>query len=66
MSDIVKVLLLILLLSLVLVFAPLLTIWSLNTLFALTIAYSVKTWFAIVWLTSVTFGGVQAAVKAKN
>lgn len=29
---------------------PLVTIWALNTLFGLAIAYSFKTWFATAWL----------------
>lgn len=66
MSDGVKVVLLIALLVLVVIFAPLATIWSLNTLFGLAIAYDFWTWLAAVWLSSVTFGGVQAAVKAKG
>ena len=35
------------------VFAPLATIWSLNTLFALAIPYNFATWFAAFWLTAV-------------
>ncbi len=29
---------------------PLLTLWSINTLFGLTIPYTLKTWFATLWL----------------
>lgn len=32
---------------------PLITIWALNTLFGLEIAYSFFTWAATVWLTAV-------------
>ena len=32
---------------------PLITIWALNTLFGLGIAYSFFTWAATVWLTAV-------------
>ena len=66
MTDLIKVILLVLLLAVIITFAPLATIWSLNLLFGLTIAYDFWTWLAMVWLTSVTFGGVQAAVKAKG
>jgi hypothetical protein len=41
------------------IFGPLLTIWSLNTLFATGIAYSIKTWFAmffINWVISNVLG----------
>lgn len=34
-----------------LVLAPLITIWSLNTLFALGIAYGVAQWLAVLWLS---------------
>jgi len=37
---------LLLLIVLLAIFGPLLIIWSLNTLFALSIAYTLKTWFA--------------------
>lgn len=38
---------------------PLITIWSLNTLFSMNIAYSFWTWLSIVWLSLVTFGSVK-------
>jgi len=31
-------------------FGPLITIWSVNTLFGLAIPYTLKTWFATLWL----------------
>lgn len=37
----------------VIAFGPLLIIWSLNTLFSLGIAYSLKTWFAALILGGV-------------
>lgn len=48
------------------VFGPFVSIWSLNTLFGLGIAYTFKTWLAAVWIQMVTFGGVQTAVKSKK
>lgn len=39
-------------LALVFVAGPILMIWSLNTLFALDIAYTLKTWFAAFILTT--------------
>jgi hypothetical protein len=66
MADVTKVILLVALLIVIVIFAPLATIWSLNTLFGTAIAYDFWTWLATVWLSSVTFGGVQAAVKAKG
>lgn len=47
----------------IIVFVPLLTIWCLNTLFTLGIAYSFTTWFACFWLQLVTFGGVTSAIQ---
>ena len=32
------------------VFAPLISIWALNTLFNLDIAYTIATWFASLWI----------------
>jgi hypothetical protein len=66
MTDLIKVILVCALLIVVVIFAPLATIWSLNTLFGTAIAYNFWTWLAAIWLSSVTFGGVQAAVKAKG
>ena len=47
-------------------FGPLATIWSINTLFTLTIPYTLVTWFAVVWLTMVTFGNVVSTIKSKK
>jgi len=41
---------LVLLLLLVLIFVPLAFIWSVNTLFGLTIPYTFETWVAVVML----------------
>lgn len=48
---------------LVITFFPLATIWSLNTLFQLGIAYTFKTWLAAIFLQMVTFGGVSSAIR---
>lgn len=50
----------------VVVFAPFITIWSLNTLFNLGIDYTIWTWAATVWLGMVTFGGLAANVRNKE
>ena len=50
----------------VIIFAPLATIWSLNTLFALGIAISIKSWFAMIWIQMATFGSVTAAINNKK
>lgn len=38
---------------------PLLTIWSLNTLFGLSISYTIKTWFAALALSSLVGSRVK-------
>ena len=45
---------------------PLATIWSINTLFVLTIPYTIETWGAVVWLTMVTFGNVVSTIRDKK
>jgi hypothetical protein len=42
-----------LLVAVLIVFVPLVVIWALNTLFALSIAYTFWTWLSVVILTSV-------------
>jgi len=54
---------LILLLLTIIVFAPLVTIWALNTLFGLGIAYTFWTWAAAVWLQGIFGGAIAAAGK---
>jgi uncharacterized membrane protein YjdF len=44
-----------------LAFGPLLLIWSLNTLFSLGIAYSLKTWFA-----ALIIGGAVGSKGSKS
>ena len=50
----------------IIVGAPLLTIWSLNTLFALAIPYTVTTWFATGWLTLILAGRTVNTANTKN
>ena len=45
------------------IFGPFATIWSINTLFGTTIAFTFETWLATVWLSMVTFGNVVSAVN---
>lgn len=51
---------------LMIVFGPFVTMWSLNTLFGLGIAYTFKTWLATCWIQMVTFGGINAAINKKK
>ena len=51
MNDAVKIVAIVVLVIAILVFGPLITIWSLNTLFpVLAIEYTLATWFAAFWL----------------
>lgn len=51
MSDIVKIVGLLLFIAFMIIVGPLLTIWALNTLFpVVAIPYSIETWFAVVVL----------------
>lgn len=49
----------IILILLLIVIGPLLTIWALNTLFGLSIAYSTKTWFACLLLAGIVNGSAN-------
>jgi hypothetical protein len=51
---------------LMIVFGPLATIWSLNTLFGLGIAYTFWTWLAMAWLSLATFGSVSSSIRNKK
>lgn len=57
---------LVILLIFLIVVTPFLTIWSINTLFNLGIDYTVWTWLAMAWLSTVTFGGVMSSISKKK
>jgi|GEM_PF-1863184 len=65
MIAVIKNILILSLFVLSVIFVPMLTIMSLNTIFALTIEITFWTWLAMVWLQIVTFGGVIANQKGK-
>ena len=44
--------------------APILTIASLNTLFGLSIAYTVYTYLSVMWLNLATFGGLGLSIRS--
>lgn len=48
-----KIVLLALLIIVLIIAGPLITIWSLNTLFGLGIAYTFWTWLAMAWIGAV-------------
>ena len=52
---------LILLIVVLITIGPFITIWALNTLFGLGIAFNFFTWAAVVWLT-----GVLSAVSSSS
>lgn len=47
-----------------LIIGPLLTIFSLNTLFGLNIAYTIWTYLSVMWLNLTTFGGLSMAIRS--
>ena len=64
MNDVTKIVLLIALILVFIGVGPLITIWTLNTLFfAGSIAYSLKTWFAML-LLQMTLGGIARSAKS--
>lgn len=65
MNPAVLYTLLIILLLILIGVGPLLTILSLNTLFALSIPFSLGTWAAVVWL-QLTIAGVVSGAKFKK
>lgn len=48
-----------------LIASPIISIWALNTLFALNIPTTVATWFAVLWIQLI-FGGNVAARNPGN
>jgi hypothetical protein len=48
-----SIFLLIILLLVMIIIGPFLTIWSLNTLFATGIPYTIWTWLAILWIQAI-------------
>jgi hypothetical protein len=63
MSDMIKIVLIVALIAAIIIFGPLITIWSLNTLFPmLAIPSNIATWFATLWI----FGFFATSVKGKK
>jgi hypothetical protein len=63
MSDMIKIVLIVALIASIVIFGPLITIWSLNTLFpVLNIPTNIATWFATLWI----FGIIATNVKGKK
>ena len=58
----VKLIFYILIIVAIVILVPLITIWSLNTLFGLGIEYTIWTWLGSVWISAV-FGGGQLYKK---
>ena len=64
MNDTTKIVLILAIALVMIGVGPLITIWTLNTLFfAGTIAYSLKTWFAML-LLQMTLGGIARSAKS--
>lgn len=46
-----------------LIIGPFLTIFAINTVFNLSIAYNIYTWLSVAWLNLTTFGGLSMAIR---
>ena len=55
---------LVVLLGVIIIAGPLLTIASLNTLFGLNIAYTLGTYFSVMWMNLATFGGLGLSIRS--
>lgn len=55
MNKAITVVALLVFLGLIIWLAPLVSIWSLNTLFGLSIGYGLKQWAAMMWVGLVLF-----------
>lgn len=44
--------------------SPFLTIASLNTLFGLSISYTLSAWLSVAWLNFTTFGSLSLAIRS--
>lgn len=55
---------LVVLLGVIIIIGPLLTIASLNTLFGLNIAYTLGTYFSVMWMNLATFGGLGLSIRS--
>ena len=61
-TKIIVVALLAVLLVILTIVGPLITIWSLNTIFGLQIPYEFKSWAAVIWLMTV-FHGIKFQIN---
>lgn len=61
--DILTIITAVVLIIVVLTVAPLLTIAAINALFSTGIAYSFWTWLSMLWIQSVTFGGIIGQLR---
>jgi len=61
----IKITFIFLLILFAVVFSPLISIWSLNTIFTTNIAYTFETWAATVWLTILIFGRISMKTNEK-
>ena len=61
-KTVAGVAIMVILVAVALAFFPLITIWSLNTLFATGIAYNFKNWFAVVFIQA-TIRGLTKSSK---
>lgn len=63
LSVVILIIVSLLILICLIIVAPFLVIWSLNTLFGLVIPYTFQTWAASLFLSSVVSGGLVSRSK---
>ena len=63
MEKTLALIVLIVLLGAIIGFGPIITIWSLNTVFGTTIAYNFTTWFGTLWLGGIVAGAARSTTK---
>lgn len=64
--KIIGVILLVLLLIVLIGIGPLITIWSINTVFSAAIVYNFWTWLGMLYLQMITFGGVISKLHSMS
>jgi hypothetical protein len=66
MSDVIKVVFMILLVCAVVIGGPLMTITALNELFGMKIEFTFMTWLSAFWLSAIAAGSVSTRFNKKD
>lgn len=55
-SAVAPIIIALLVFAIVVIFVPLITIWSLNKVFRLDLSYDFETWLAVLWIIAIWCG----------